>query len=469
MNDQSTSAERTQESTGASGLRPALRDRQMSMIAIGGVIGAGLFVGSGAVINKAGPAALVAYAIAGLLVVLIMRMLAELSVAAPKTGSFASYASRELGSWAGLAIGWLYAYSWSVTVGVEAVIGGALLHGILPVVPDWAAALVFLLVLTGSNLVAVRAYGEVEFWFALIKVVAIVAFIGLGLLAIFGVLPGVPAPGGTNLFGQGGFAPNGWYAVLPALLVVSFAFSGAEVVTIAAGEAMRPAEAVRRAVRTTMVRILVFYIGSIAVITTLLPYDDAGITESPYSAVLNRLGIPNAGLIMDLVVLVAVLSCLNSGIYTASRMLYALASNGEGPRVLARSNASGVPVPAVLVVALAGLATVTANYFFTTTAIFDFLVDSSGSVIVLLYLTIATTQLHSRARAERDGQHLTVRMWGYPYLSWAVVVALVAFLALMVVDPSTRHSLFLTFSVAAVAVTVGLVRQKRGSISIERP
>ncbi|MFI0466579.1 amino acid permease [Saccharopolyspora sp. 5N102] len=468
MTDEATSLRRARpladgDPGSSPGLRAALGDRQMSMIAIGGVIGAGLFVGTGSVVNKAGPASLVAYVLSGLLVILVMRMLAELSVAAPRTGSFASYATREFGSWSGLAIGWLYAYAWCVTVGVEAVIGGGLLHGLVPAIPAWAAAVAFMVVLTASNLVAVRAYGEVEFWFALVKVIAIVGFLVLGVLAIAGLLPGVEPPGGQNLFERGGFAPNGWYAVLPALLVVTFAFNGAEVVTIAAGEAKRPAEAVRKAIRSTVVRILVFYIGSVAVIVTLLPHAEAGITDSPYSAVLDRMGIPHAGLIMDIVVLVAVLSCLNSGIYTASRMMFALAGNGDAPRLLARSNSAGVPVPAVLLVALAGLITAGANYFVSTAAVFDFLVDSSGSVIILLYLCIAATQLRSRARAAREGRGLQVRMWGYPYLSWGVIAALVALFALLAFDPSTRRSLLLTMAVAAVAVTAGVLRQRRKS------
>ncbi|MFC5181812.1 amino acid permease [Actinomadura harenae] len=442
-------------------LKPALADRQMSMIAIGGVIGAGLFVGSGSVIKSAGPAALVSYAASGLLVVLVMRMLAELSVTTPATGSFAAYASRELGSWAGLAIGWMYAYSWSVTVGVEAVVGGGLVHRLLPDVPGWSAALLFMVVLTGANLVAVRAYGESEFWFALVKVIAIVLFIVLGVLAIAGLMPGVDAPGTTNLLHHGGFAPHGWYAVVPAALVVMFALNGAEVVTIAAGEAVRPAEAVRKAVRSTVTRILIFYIGSVAVIVTLLPHDSASVTSSPYAAVLDTLGIPHAGTAMDVIVLIAVLSCLNSGIYTSSRMMFALAANGEAPRFLGRTNRHGVPVAGVLLASIAGFVTVCANYFVSTTAVFDFLVNSSGSVIVLLYLTITITQLRARARADREGFVPAVRMWGHPYLSWLIVLVLGAMLIFLATHSDTRRSLTLTLSVTAIAVLAGAIRQSR--------
>lgn len=197
-------------------------------------------------------------------------------------------------------------------------------------------------------------------------------------------------------------------------------------------------------------------------IGTLLPHTDAGITDSPYSAVLDRLGILHAGLIMNLVVVVAVLSCLNSGIYTASRMMFALAGNGEALRVPSCSTHAGVPLAAVLVAALAGPVTAGANYFVSMAAVFDFLVDPSRSMITLLYLSIAETQLRSRARARNEGRDLAVRVWGYPYLSWVLIVALVAVFALLAF-PSTRRSLIHTLAVAAVAGTAGAARQRRKS------
>ena len=461
-----TPTEPTPESTmtqvpGAPLLRASINSRQMSMIAIGGVIGAGLFVGSGSVVNTAGPAALVAYTGCGLLVVLIMRMLAELSVASPTTGSFAAYASREFGSWAGQTIGWLYAYSWSITVGIEAVIGGGLVHELWPQVPAWLAALVCMALLTGCNLLTVRAYGEVEFWFSTIKVGAICLFLVLGVVAIAGWFPGVPAPGTSNLLGDGGFAPHGWAALLPALLVVMFSYNGTEVVTIAAGEAVRPAEAVRKAMRSTVLRILTFYIGSVAVFVTLMPSDDASITRSPYAAVLEKLGIPGGALIMQFLVLVAVLSCLNSGIYTSSRMLFALSSNGEAPAALTRTSRRGVPVRAILAVSVVGFVTGVANYFLSTSSLFVLLTGTTGSIVVLVYLCIAATQIRSRSRARREGVELPVRMWGFPYISWAVIVLLLALTPMLAVNAETRPPLVLTLIAASVAMACAVVRQRR--------
>jgi GABA permease len=463
MHPSPSSADESARSGSQSGvLRGALGNRQMTMIAIGGVIGAGLFVGSGSAIQQAGPAALVAYAAIGVLVVLVMRMLAELAVAQPETGSFSSYASRELGPWAGLTVGWLYAYQWCVTIGFEAIAGAAIAHHLLPEVPTWLAALVVMVALIAVNFIRVEAFGTLEYWFAMIKVAAIVAFLLIGLAAVLGVLPGTPAPGMSNLTGNGGFAPGGWTPVLSTCLVVFFSFFGTEVVTVAAGEAKDPVEAVRRGINSVVWRILLFYIGSIALVVTLLPWDATAVTASPYSAVLEHLGVPFAAPLMDFIVLTAVLSCLNSGIYSSSRMLHSLAQRGEAPRLLARVSRSGVPTTAVLAASSVGLLTVVANYFLPTAAVYRFLLDSSGSVAVLVYLCIVATHLRGRARLDRGGfGDRPVRMWAYPYLNIAVLAVLLAVIAGMGADSGSRRSLLLTLGIASVTVVAGIAYQAR--------
>lgn len=442
-------------------LRGALGNRQMSMIAIGGVIGAGLFVGSGSAIRQAGPAVLVAYAAVGALAVLVMRMLAEMAVAQPETGSFSSYAGRELGPWAGLSVGWLYAYQWCITVGFEAIAGAAVAHHMLPAIPTWLAALVLMIALIAVNFARVESFGTFEFWFAMIKVAAIIAFLLIGLAAVLGALPGTSAPGTTNLLGHGGFAPNGWLAVLQASLVVFFSYFGTEVVTIAAGEAKDPAQAVRRGINSVVWRILLFYIGSITVVVMLLPWNSTAVTDSPYVAVLGHLGVPFADTAMNFIVLTAVLSCLNSGIYSSSRMLHSLAERGEAPALFARTTRLGVPAAAVLAASSIGLLTVVANYFLPTTAVYQFLLDSSGAVAVVVYLCITVTHLRGRARLMRERpEALTVRMWAYPWLSLLVLAALVAIIAGMAADSGSRRSLLLTLLVTAVAAVAGLINQR---------
>lgn len=448
---------------GGTKLRPVLKNRQMMMIAIGGVIGAGLFVGSGTAISVAGPAVIVAYAAIGALVVLIMQMLAEMSVANPDSGSFATYATRHVGPWAGLSVGWLYAYQWFVTVGFEAAVGAGITHMLLPAIPTWLAALVLMMALIAVNFLKVEGFGTFEYWFAMIKVAAITVFLIIGVVAILGLFPGTPAPGLSNLTGQGGFAPLGWAAIVPASLVVFFSFFGTEAVTIAAGEAVDPPLAVRRGIKSVVWRILLFYIGSMVVVVTLLPWNSASVTQSPYVAVLDKLGIPNAGLIMNLVVLTAVLSCLNSGIYASSRMVHAMALRGEAPQVLTRVTKSGVPAWAVFLASAAGLLVVVANYFLPSAAIYVFLLESSGSVAVVVYLFIVVTHLrsHRRLEAEAGPSGLQVKMWAYPYLSILALITLLVVIGGMAFDSGTRRSLLLTLLVTASVVIIGLVRQYR--------
>ncbi|MFG2530918.1 amino acid permease [Streptomyces sp. NPDC048516] len=446
-------------------LRGALANRQLTMIAIGGVIGAGLFVGSGKAIHLAGPAVLIAYAAIGALVVLVMRMLAEMSVAQPETGSFSSYAGRELGRWAGLSVGWLYAYHWCVVIGFEAIAGAAIAHQLLPAVPTWLAALVIMASLMAVNFSRVESFGRFEFWFAMIKVAAIVVFLLIGLAAILGAVPSSHAPGLSNLTGHGGFAPNGWLPALQASLVVFFSYFGTEAITIAAGEAKHPAEAVRAGMRSVVWRILLFYVGAIAVVITLLPWNSTAVTQSPFVAVLEHLGIPYAAPVMNVIVLTAVLSCLNSGLYSSSRMVYSLARRGEAPKALGRTAANGCPVTAVLLASSVGLATVVANYFLPTTTVFEFLLESSGSIAVVIYVSITVTHLRARSRLERESpQLLTLRMWCFPSLNLLVLAVLLAIVGGMAMTPSTSRSLFLTLMVTALAVVAGLVHQRRHAL-----
>lgn len=443
-------------------LRGTLTNRKMTMIAIGGVIGAGLFVGSGTAIAQAGPAVLVAYGAVALIVIFVMRMLAEMAVADPTTGSFSAYAHKHLGPWAGTTVGWLYAYQWCVTIGFEAVVGAALVNSMLPGIPTWLCALVLMASLIAVNLPRVESFGTFEFWFAMIKVGAIIAFLLIGALVILGLFPGTPAPGLDNLTGKGGFAPNGWAVVLTASMVVFFSFFGTEAVTIAAGEAKEPATAVRRGMQTVVWRILLFYIGSIIVVVTLIPWNSTDVIESPYVAVLESLNIPFASTIMNFIVLTAVLSCLNAGTYTSSRMIYSLATRGEGPRFLTRTNRSGTPIPAVLMASSVGLFTILANYFFPTEAVYEFLLASSGSVAALVYLIITITHLKARPTLLREHpEGLMVKMWAYPTLDIIVLIALVAVITGMAFTESTFQSLVLTLAVAAVVVIISLLWQRR--------
>src|SRR3954463_10109775 len=286
----------------SSGLQAGLKNRHLSMIAIGGVIGAGLFVGSGSGIAAAGPAILLSYALVGVMVVFVMRMLGEMAAARPSSGSFSAYADRALGRWAGFSIGWLYWFFWVVVLAVEATAGAKILEGWIPAVPQWGWALIVMVVLTATNLVSVGSYGEFEFWFAGIKVVAIGAFIVIGLLAVFGVLPGVDADqaGLSNLTDHSGFLPNGPRAILTGVLLVVFSFMGSEIATLAAGESEDPQRAVTKSTNSIIWRIAVFYLGSLFVVVPLIPGASKSIQDNvSYAAAPAPLGIAHAGQIMN--------------------------------------------------------------------------------------------------------------------------------------------------------------------------
>jgi GABA permease len=435
------------------------------MIAIGGVIGAGLFVGSSSGIATAGPGILLSYALVGTMVVLVMRMLGEMSAANPTSGSFSAHADRALGRWAGFSIGWLYWFFWVVVLAIEATAGAVILESWIPAVPQWGWALIVMVVLTATNLVSVGSYGEFEFWFAGIKVVAIGAFIVIGGLAVFGVLPGVDSDtaGLGNLTDHGGFLPNGPGAILTGILLVVFSFMGSEIATLAAGESENPQRAVTKSTNSIIWRIGVFYLGSIFVVVTLLPWDsDAIQKDGSYVAALNSLGIPNAGEIMKFIVLTSVLSCLNSGLYTASRMAFSLGQRGDAPKAFARTTSRGVPMPAIIASVVFGFVAVFFNYEFPD-SVFLFLVNSSGAVALFVWLVICLSQLRMRKIIERETpEKLVVRMWLYPYLTYATIALIVFVLGYMLTDTEHdgRETVLLSLLVAAVVVGIALVLEK---------
>ncbi|MFF5567103.1 amino acid permease [Streptomyces sp. NPDC012623] len=447
------------------GLQAGLKNRHLSMIAIGGVIGAGLFVGSASGIAAAGPAILLSYALVGLMVVLVMRMLGEMAAARPSSGSFSAYADQALGRWAGFSIGWLYWFFWVVVLAVEATAGAQILEGWIPAVPQWAWALIVMIVLTATNLVSVSSFGEFEFWFAGIKVVAIGGFVLIGLLAVFGVLPGSDNPGAGfgHLTDAGGFFPKGPGAILTGVLMVVFSFMGSEIVTLAAGESSNPQRAVAKATNSVIWRIAVFYLGSVLVVLTLLPWNDPSITkDGSYVAALNSIGIPHAGQVMNVIVLTAVLSCLNSGLYTASRMAFSLGERGDAPSAFGRVTRRGVPQAAILSSVLFGFVAVFFNYQWPDT-VFAFLLNSSGAVALFVWLVICFTQLRMRGIILRESpEKLVVRMWLFPYLTWATIAMISFVLVYMLTDEAAREQVLLSLLVAALVVAVALVRDFRG-------
>ncbi|MHB9753778.1 amino acid permease [Streptomyces sp. BYX5S] len=464
------SAQSTAESTDArpEGQEPAepalshgLKQRHLSMIALGGVIGAGLFVGSGTAIAAAGPSIILAYAISGALVMLVMRMLGEMAAAYPASGSFSVHAERGIGPWAGFTAGWSFWFLLCVAVGLEGIGAAGIVHGWVPGVPEWAWVALFMLLFTATNLSAVKNFGEFEFWFAALKVGAIVLFLVIGVLAILGVLPDVDAPGMSNLTGHGGFMPNGTEGLIVGLLASVFAYGGLETVTIAAAESEHPIQGVAKAVRTAMWRIALFYVGSMAVVVVLLPWTAKEIpTKGPYVATLDHLGVPAAGQIMNVVILVALLSAMNANIYGASRMAGSLVARGMGPKVIGKVT-NGVPRVAVLMSAVFGFVCVLLSYW-RPDDVFAWLLNTIGAIILVVWFFIAFSQLVLRRKLEREApRKLVVKMWAYPYLTILALVGMVAVFVLMAREHDTRVQLYYTGGLTIVLAVIGLVRQKR--------
>ena len=448
----------------SSGLEQGLKPRHVTMLSIAGVIGAGLFVGSGHAIAQAGPAVLLAYAAAGTLVVLVMRMLAEMAVASPDTGSFSTYADRAIGHWAGFTIGWLYWLFWVLVIPLEAVAAGTILHAWFPGTAIWVFTLVITLLLTATNLFSVKNYGEFEFWFALVKVLAIIGFIILGVLAIFGYLPTSQVSGVAHLSDTIGFMPNGMGAVLAAMLTTMFSFMGTEIVTIAAAESKDPSKQITKATNSVIWRIGLFYLVSIFIVVALVPWNDPSLAQlGSYQTVLDRMGIPNAKLIVDIVVLIAVTSCLNSALYTSSRMLYSLSKRGDAPAAAKRTNAAGTPYWAVMMSTGAAFVAVFANYV-APAAVFEFLLASSGAIALLVYLVIAVSQLRMRQKRTALGENISFKMWLFPGLTYAVIVFIVAILTVMLFQEAHRVEIMATGLLSILVVVAGLLVARRRRI-----
>lgn len=436
-----------------------LKVRHLTMMGLGSAIGAGLFLGTGVGIAKAGPAVLVSYLIAGFVVVCVMRMLGEMGAAIPASGSFSHYARIGIGEWAGFVMGWLYWFMLIMVLGAEITGASAIVDDWLPGVPQWVIALVFVTFFAVVNLAKVSNFGEFEFWFAALKVAAIIGFLVVGVLLVFGLLPDTDPVGFTNLLGQGGFMPNGISGIAAGLLVVAFAFGGIEIVTIAAAESEQPERSIATAVRTVMWRISVFYIGAIAIMVFVLPWNDPELQDGPFVAVLERANLPYVSGLMELVVVIALLSAFNANVYGTSRMAFSLARRNDGPKALAKLSSTGVPTNAVLLSVFFGFVSVLLNWLLPD-QLLGILLNAVGAALLVIWVFIVISHLRLRPKLEREGK-LTVRMWLFPYLSYLTLALLAGFVVLMAFDEDAREQLISTAVLFLVILALSLVNSRR--------
>lgn len=440
-------------------LSASLKSRHVSMITFGGIIGAGLFVGSSTAISTIGPAAVVSYALAGLLVLFVMRMISEMAMAMPGTQTFPDFAREGLGNWAGFLVGWLYWYFWVVVIAIEAIAGAKIINGWFPQFEVWEIGVALMAILTAVNLLSARSFGEFEFWFASTKVIAIIVFI----LVAGAYATGLTSPTGptfANLTQHGGFAPAGIAAIFAGVSTTIFSLCGAEIATLAAAESEDGPKTIARMTISVSVRILIFFVLSILMIVSIVPWNEIVVGVSPFAHALRIMGYPAADLIMNAIVLVAVLSCLNSGIYITSRAMFGLARNGDAPQSCTQLSRSKVPARAILIASLFSYFALAASVL-SPDRVFNFLVNASGAIMLFIYLIIAWAQLRLRARFEVEApQSLQIKMWFHPYGTVLTMAGMVAVLVLM--GASDTHAIELWTSVLVTAAfLIGFVVKSR--------
>ncbi len=479
MSTPSTSPIPVQSSTKGSSerhheLTKGLTTRHIQFIALGSAIGTGLFYGSAGAIELAGPAALLAYVVAGLAVFMVMRSLGEMALREPNAGgSFGRYARQYMGPGAGFLVGWMFVIEMLVVAIADVTALAVYLGRWWPDVPAWVWITAVILLVTGLNLIHVKVFGETEFWLSILKVGAIIAMIlgGLAIIVFHLGQPGSAPVGAQNLVEHGGFAPNGMLGILLSFTVVVFAFGGVETLGLASAEATEPTQAVPRAINTIPWRILLFYILAISVILCLIPWTEITGDESPFVQIFDALGFPWAADLLNVIVITAAFSALNADSFAIGRMLHGLAAQGDAPARFARTNGRGVPFVAVLMVAAAlviGLilnVLIPENVFTVIAAIATFATVFVWVIILLSHLGMK----RKIARGEIEQGPFSTPGW--PVASWLALVFMVLVIVLFAFDESTQPALWagIVGTIALVAIERFLVRPRRSAQDAATP
>ena len=446
-------------------LHRGLKSRHVQMIAIGGTIGVGLFLGSATAIQKAGPGLVVSYAIGGLVMFFIMRALGELLLYRPVSGSFATYAEEFVGPWAGFMTGWSYWFMWVAIGMAEITAVGVYIHYWLPGIPQWIPALITLGLLYSANLITVKLFGEIEFWFALIKVVTIIAMIIIGLTIIFFKFGDLGKTASvSNLWTQGGFFPFGALGVLLPLQMVMFAYEGLELIGVSAGETENPETVLPHAINSVMTWMLILYIGALLTIMSLVAWNQLSPETSPFVLVFEKAGIPAGAGLINFVVITAAASSCNSGIFSTGRMLYSLARVGQAPRVFGKVSNSRVPAAGVTASAAIMLIGVALNYI-VPERVFVYVTSISlvGSLWTWALIVIAHLG-YRKAVATGKARQVAYRMPGSPYTNGFVVAFLTLVVILLSLDEGTRIALYVApvwFTILGIGYLIAKPRAAR--------
>lgn len=435
-----------------------LKSRHLTMMGLGSAVGAGLFLGVGLGIQISGTSVLISYAVAGALIALVMWMLGEMAAARPSLGSFSTYAGQAFGHWARFTMGWIYWFMLIMVMGAEITGAAAIISSWFGIDP-WIPALIAVAFFAVVNFAAVGGFGEFEFWFAIIKVGVIVAFLAIGVLMALGILPGMDLSlAGTNFTAS--FLPNGMPGFAAGLLAVAFAFGGIELVTIAAAESEDPAHNVATAVRAIIVRIMIFYIGSIVVITMALPFSsiqDADVAaDSPFTLVLAAAKIPFASGFMEAIIALALLSAFNAQIYATSRLVFDMAKDHCAPGFFLKQNRAGSPINAVILSMVFAFASVGLQ-FWNPPGLLAFLFNAVGGCLLVIWSFIVASFIKLHPQMRENGELTDLRVPGFPWLPWVTATALGGLTLLMLFDPDARNQVISVLILAAILVVLSFV------------
>lgn len=407
-------------------LQRTMTSRHIMMMALGGAIGAGLFKGSSSAIDMAGPSVIIAYLIGGIILLFVLQGLAEMAVRNSNARTFRDLVESILGKYPAYFLDWIYWKMWVLNITAEAIVAAIFIQYWLPEYPIWILALMVSVIVTAINLLSVKVFAETEYWLALIKITVIVVFIIAGFILLFVSFGNHTAVGFSNLTNHGGFFPNGPSGIITAMLVVIYSYGGTEIIGVTLAETKNPEKVVPKAVRNTLFRIISFYIIPFFIIVSLIPWTEVnGVPESPFVMVFNMIGIPGADHIMNAVILLAIISSMNSGLYGASRVLYTQAMDGLIPSIFSRLSNRRVPVYAILICTSFLYIGVIISLF-AGSKTFDYLMGSLGYTVLFIWLIIATAHLKSRKKMPEHTNGYKVKF--FPYTTWIAIIALCAIL-----------------------------------------
>lgn len=425
-------------------LKRGLKNRHIQLIAIGGAIGTGLFLGAGKSIHLAGPSIMLVYLIIGVALFFMMRALGELLLYKTSTGSFAEFAETFIGPWAGFITGWTYWFCWIATGIAEITAVGQYIKFWFPAVPQWIPALACVLILFLINMAAVKAFGEIEFWFALIKIITIIALIVIGLIMVFmGFHSHDTQASFSNLWRHGGFFPNGASGFILAFQMAVFSFVGIELVGVTAGETLDPEKTIPKAINNIPIRILIFYIGALFIIMSIYPWNGIDPASSPFVKVFALIGIPAAAGIINFVVLTAAASSCNSGIFSTSRMLYSLGGEGKAPKGLKALNHRNIPAPALIASTLVLLVGVLLNYLLPD-EVFTLVTSIATICFIWVWGVILVSHLRYRKMMPDVAKKNPFKMPLAPFINWVVLAFFVFVIVVLAFAADTRIALFVT-------------------------